>query len=443
MAEAIKLSIKDEKMQFEFSAKLKLKLYIAIGIGVVLFILGVVMLASGFEGILLAEHHEAGATHHGGEQAEAEHHGAAYHWTTRMWANLWLCAVYFTGISVIGVFFLAVNYVGWAGWSAMIKRVPEAFGYFLPIGFAVLFVVFLASGDQIFAWKGEHAAHDPILVGKSGYLNVPFYLIRMGIYFAAWFGLFMFLRSLSLKEDKVDNLKNYLANPTYYNKMVYFSAVFLFFFAITSSMAAWDWTMSIDAHWFSTMWGWYNFASWFVAGLATINLAVLFMKDSGYFKLVNRHHFHDLGKFMFAFSIFWTYITFCQFLLIYYAHLPEEAIYYDPRLFGTFRPLFFLNFFINFIFPFLALMAMNAKRSPMIMKVIAGAILFGHYIDFYLMIMPGAVGDHAGFGLVELGSVMTFASIFIYTVAYGLSKAPVIAKNHPFLKESVNFTQFA
>ncbi len=446
MAEGPKLTLADEKMQYEFTAKLKRQLLIAGGIGIVMLLLGCVLLAFGG-----GDAHGAGG--HGGEHSmvggggeEAGGHG--YHWTTRLWANLWLCAVYFNGIALVGVFFVAVNYVAWAGWSALIKRIPEAFGYFMMFTAPIIILVFFLSGDSLFHWKAAgitdptSANYDPIIAGKSGYLNLPFYTIRMIIYFAAWLGLFFFLRKLSLQEDQLTDYKGYLENPKIYNKMVYFSAVFIVIFAVTSSTAAWDWVMSIDTHWFSTMFGWYNFASWFVAGLATVTLAVIYLKEQGYLKLVGQHHLHDLGKFMFAFSIFWTYIWFSQFLLIYYAHLPEETIYFYPRLFGDYRGLFFLNIIINFAFPFLALMTKESKRTMIFLKIVAIAILIGHYFDFYLMIMPGTVESNAGFGLVEFGTLLIFISAFIYFFASNLSKVPLIAKNHPFIKESMHFTQF-
>ncbi|MDX2303010.1 MAG: quinol:cytochrome C oxidoreductase [Microscillaceae bacterium] len=437
MAEGHKISLADEKTQYEFTPALKNKLIIAGGVGLAMVVVGILlwMLGIGLGG-------EHGGTH-GESHALAGGGGEEFHWSKRLWANLWLCTVYFNGIALVGVFFVAVNYVAWAGWSALIKRVPEAFGYFLPFTGITLLALFFIAGGDLFHWTHADAvAHDPILKGKTPYLNTPFFLIRMLLYFVLWYGLFRFLRKLSLDEDKITDYKGYLKNPTIYNKMVYYSAVFVVVFAVTTSTSAWDWVMSIDAHWFSTMFGWYNFASIFVAGLATTTLAVVYLKEAGYFKLVSEHHLHDLGKFMFAFSIFWTYIWFSQFLLIYYAHIPEETIYFQPRLFGHYRGIFFLNIIINFAFPFLALMTKESKRTMSFLKIVAFAILIGHYLDFYMMIMPGTVGDHAGFGLVEFGCILIFASAFIYVFANSLSKAPLIAKNHPFIQESAHFTQF-
>ena len=206
-------------------------------------------------------------------------------------------------------------------------------------------------------------------------------------------------------------------------------------------MGAWDWVMSMDPHWFSTMFGWYMFASWHVTGWAVVALVVLLLKDQGYMKYVNENHLHDIGKFMFAFTIFWAYVWFEQFLLIYYAGFSEETIYFFERWNGhggIYRPFMVLMVFFCFVFPFLALMTRDAKRTSIFMKIASCGIIVGHYLDFFQMIMPGTVGPHGGFGLLEIGTIVVFASIFGLMVNTELSKASLVAPNHPFLEEALH-----
>jgi hypothetical protein len=187
------------------------------------------------------------------------------------------------------------------------------------------------------------------------------------------------------------------------------------------------------------MFGWYVFASWFVAGLATITLMVIWLREQGYLMQLNSSHLHDLGKYVFAFSIFWTYIWFSQFMLIYYANIPEESIYFVERLrSGQYAWVFYLNIFLNFIFPFLVLMTRDAKRHTIFLKIACSAVLIGHWMDFYLMITPATLGENGGFGLFEIGSAIAFAAAFIYVVLRALAKASVVARNHPMLEESLH-----
>jgi hypothetical protein len=468
------------------------RIFGAIGLGVILFIIGVVLLAMG-----VGQHHEAeqhserieyntkpAATEAGEDGSAASQIGdpmpnggsyaaphernvaqygnegyksdvpyeGAHHfsWIKRIYANLWLNAVFFAGIAIIGVFFVAIQYVAHAGWSANLIRVPMAFGSFLPWAFGAMFIVFLASyltHDSLFHWTHSNLYnefledgvtrnpdYDEIIAGKKGFLNIPFYLIRMVVFFAIWYVMFNLIKKASLRED-LDGGVNF------YKNNIKYSAIFLVFFAVTSSIAAWDWVMSIDPHWFSTLFGWYVFSSWWVSGLAVITLAVVLLKEKGYLSIVNHNHLHDLGKFMFAFSIFWTYLWFSQFLLIYYANIPEETIYFVERLRGyngQYTALVFINLFLNFFFPFLVLMTRDAKRQMIFLKIAASVIIVGHWLDFYLMIMPGTVGIFGGFGFVEFGTVLTFAGVFIYVVSKALAKAPLIAKNHPMLQESIH-----
>ncbi|WP_128545574.1 quinol:cytochrome C oxidoreductase [Larkinella soli] len=425
-------SIPSVEEQYEFTAESKRKLTIGIIAGVVLVGLGAFLAAKG-----IGSHEHVEAAHGGAQSAEGHH---AYKWTTRLWANVWLNSVYFTGAAVTGMFWLAYNYLAQAGWSAVFKRVPEALPAFLPVTGILMLITFFVAGHDLFHWT--HAElfdknspeYDPIIAGKRGFLNTPFFLIRLVIYFAAWYGLWRLLRNFSLREDLEGGTE-------YYEKSIKFGTAFLVIFAVTSSTSAWDFVMSMDTHWFSTMFGWYTLASWHVTGLAIITLVVVSLKEQGYLKAVNASHLHDLGKFMFAFSIFWAYVWFAQFMLIYYANLPEETIYYRERFTGhggIYQAPFFVNLFMCFFFPFLVLMTRDAKRTPIVLKIACWGIIIGHYFDFYENIMPAAVGEHGGFGPIEFGMILIFACAFIWSVSTQLTKGNLIPRNHPMLEESLH-----
>lgn len=416
--------------RFEFTAKTKKNLFVFILVGVVLAIGGILLMN-------LGGHEEAGA--HGGEHA--------FHWTKRLYVNIWINNVFFTGISIIGVTFFAIQYAAQAGWSVGIKRISMSFGAWLPIAGVLMLVSFLAFNHDIFHWT-HHSLYDmnspdydSIIDGKKAFFFWPltdhpstpvFYLARMVIFFGVWYLLFRKLRGLSTAEDADGGVEKWY-------ELRKWSAIFLVFFAVSSSMSAWDWVMSIDTHWFSTMFGWYVFASWWVSGLALTAFIAVLLKDKGYLKVVNANHIHDLGKFIFAFSIFWTYIWFSQFLLIYYAHIPEETIYFVERWKSDqYGSLFFLNLILNFFLPFLILMPREAKRHSRFIKVIAPIILVGHWLDFYLMIVPGTLKLNGGFGLLELGLMFVYAGAFVFVVLNQLSKAPLFGKYHPMLKESLH-----
>jgi len=396
-----------------------------IAIGAVMLIAGIIFMAVG------------GGAGHG------EGHGEAHDvvtWSQRLFVNLWLNNVYFTGISAIGVFIVAVHYVAYGGWYVLIKRIPEALAYYLPIGGIIMLLVFILGRHDIFHWTHEglyevgNPEYDPILAGKHGFLNFPFFLIRMIIYIGLWILFSRLLRRNSINED-------IHGGTTYYDKNIVLSGAFLVIYGITSSTSAWDWVMSVEPHWFSTMFGWYVFSSWFVAGLAATTLAVIILKQHDYLRMVNSNHLHDLGKFVFAFSIFWTYIWFAQFLLYWYANIPEEALYFIERLGGNeghFKWLFFVNLIVNFAFPFLVLMTRDAKRQMIMLKIVTIVVLVGHWLDFYMMMMPGTLRTDAGFGFIEFGTALVFLGLFLLAFTRGLSKASLVPVNHPFLEESVH-----
>ena len=404
--------------------------------GVVLLVVGILVQLMGWSA---AEHGEAAghaAAAHG--VAHEEGHSVLI---KRVIVSLWHSNLFFLGVSTVGTVFMAINYVAYAGWSVMVKRIAEALSAWVIPGGVIMLVVFLVGRQDIFHWthdgimdpKSEH--FDAVIKGKEGFLNMPFYVIRMVSYLVIW-GVFSWkLRQLSLAED--------LNGGTYwFHKSITASALFLVLYAVTSSMSAWDWIMSVDPHWFSTMFGWYVFASWWVSGIAAIALTAIFLKQNGYLRALNASHIHDLGKLMFGFSIFWTYVWFSQFMLIWYANLPEEAVYFNQRLGGfegRYTFMFFFNIAINFVFPFLGLMTRDAKRQMIIMKIVAIAILCGHWSDFYLMLMPATLRGDNGF-LIEIGIAAIFLGAFLILFTRRLASASLVPVNHPFFDESLHHT---
>lgn len=457
------------KEVFDFNAGLKKKLSIAFVVGLVLLLVGAMLpspshgeegehgegdhVEATHEG---AEHHDDANDHaeeshdegHGGAlEASGEGEGEASHgggWFKRFKIDFWINNVYFTGLAIIGLFFFAIQYAAQAGWSAYVIRVPLAMAHWIaPAGILMIAAYFLF-GHDIFHWTHSDlyevggAHYDSIIAGKQAFFFWPleggsfpiFFILRMVIFFGVWYLLFKKLKGLSLAEDE-------LGGDSYWFKMRRVSAVFLVIFAVSSSVAAWDWIMSIDTHWFSTMFGWYVFASWWVSGLALITLIIVLLKEAGYMQQVTSNHLHDLGKFIFAFSIFWTYIWFSQFLLIYYANIPEESVYFVERFLSDhYSPFFFANIVVNFFLPFLVLMTRDAKRLNVFLKIVCVIVLLGHWLDFYLMITPGTLGAEGAFGLTEIGMYLMFGSAFLFVVLGALSKFNLVPKNHPMLAEA-------
>lgn len=375
------------------------------------------------------------------EKAHQEHLEHVYHQlSNKPWAAVYVAALFFMLLTLGVLAFYAIQNVAQSGWSPILFRVMQGITAYLPIGAAIFFILLLLSAfhiNHLFVWMDKELLDptspkfDKLIANKSGYLNEYFWLARAAIFLIGW-NIYRFLsRKYCLaQDDATDN--------SFYKKNFKLSAGFLVFFIVTESIMSWDWIMSFDPHWYSTLFGWYVFASFFVTGITVICMITLYLKSRGFLEYVNTSHIHDLAKFMFGISIFWTYLWFSQFMLIWYSNIPEEVTYFVTRI-EQYNLPFFGMLAMNFIFPLLILINTDFKRITWILVMAGVVIISGHYIDFFNMIMPATVGDQWFIGAAELGAVSFFLGLFILVVFTALTKAPLVPKRNPFIEESKHF----
>ena len=327
------------------------------------------------------------------------------------------------------------------GWQQTFRRVPEAISTMVPIFGSITLVVLLyvafSGNHHIYHWLDTKSMEaDSVLKGKAGFLNVRFFAIWTVLAIGLWSLLGWRMRQLSNEAD--NGPMDHATGAAYIWRNTVRAALFTVWFALTvGSTVPWLWMMSLDAHWYSTMYSWYTFASSFVSGLSLIALWVIYMKNKGYLELTNQEHLHDLGKFMFAFSIFWTYLWFSQYMLIWYSNQPEETLYFKNRVQGAYKGIFFLNLIINFICPLLILMKRSAKRNYTLVTFMAILIIFGHWIDFYQMVIGSISKEEVTLSWIDFGVLSFFVGLMIFFVAKALASKPLVPKYHPFLKESI------
>ncbi|WP_317898558.1 quinol:cytochrome C oxidoreductase [Aurantibacillus circumpalustris] len=364
-----------------------------------------------------------------------------YH-NTRAWSNVFSGAFFFMALSLAAAFFLGLQYAAEAGWSTTIKRVIEAVTMYLPWGLSFMMLLFLLGQFQvhhIYHWMTPGIAdatsenYDKIIAGKMGYFGV-FWWVRTILYMIGWLWFTFKLRNNSIEADKLD----VDINNSYHWKNIKIGAWFMVLFAVTSSTASWDWVMSIDTHWFSTLFGWYIFSGMWISALTAITILVIWLKKEGYMEFVTESTIHDMGKWMFAISFLWTYLYFSQFMLIWYADIPEEVVYFTAR-WENYKALMWTVFFINFALPMVMLMSRDSKRNFFFLMFVGTIIFIGHYLDVIMIVMPGTVGHHwTGLSWMEFGCFFFFLGLFIYVVLNALAKVPLRVKNHPFIQESLH-----
>lgn len=407
---------------------------------------------------------------------------------TRFWSNWLHNSVFFMGIAFMGAFVLCAFTLAYAGWYVVFKRIWEAFALnMLP---ALIMMLVVIAGiwlhwHHLYHWADADAitvgsdTYDKVLDHKSSFLNPMWYTFGTIIFVGFWYFIARKYRQLSIREDNAGD--NYYEE---HKKTKFWAAVFLPVAGFSSAALIWQWVMSVDAHWYSTLFAWYSTASWFVAAMAVTLLLLTYLKGKGYYTQVTGEHLHDLGKYLFAISIFWTYLWFSQYMLIWYGNVGEETVYFYQR-YENYQVIFYANLAINFLVPFIILMRNDNKRKTGTLVFASIVVLFGHWLDFFLMIKPGtfltayeaaehrgghddhhgdATGTHGadhgnsaveghmedagldfgfvdGFtapGLLEIGVMLGFLALFIFLVLRHLSAAPLVPEKDPYLGESLH-----
>jgi hypothetical protein len=379
-------------------------------------------------------------------------HGTGGDSSTRFWAVLLQNSVYFLLVVNASMFFICVTTLAMGGWQVAMRRVPEAISSLVPILGSVTFIILLAiilgGRTDIYHWLDKDlyvegsSTFDKILFGKHGFLNPTFFIAWSAFSIGMWSLLGYKMRVLSLKTDK-EGPMDFATAKNWIDRNFTVASYFTVIFGLTvGSVTPWFWLMSIDPHWYSTMYSWYTFASTFVSGMSLVAIFVIYLKNRGELEYVTEEHLHDVGKFMFAFSVFWTYLWFDQYMLIWYSNQPEETKYFIDRIgtatkSGPYHGIFFFNLIVNFLAPLLILMRKNSKRNWTVVTFVGILIIFGHWVDFYQMIMPGVLGKNAELSFFEFGVPCLFIGLIMWGVGRYFTKNALVQKNHPFLKESM------
>lgn len=342
--------------------------------------------------------------------------------------------IYWGGISLTALFLVALQFLTRAGWMAAIRRVPEIISSFLPL-FILGLIPILLGGNILYDWFDHaKAASDHLLHKKQGYLNQTFFFIRIGLYAVVWMLMYRTIVGNSFKQDKSQTD----ITPT--KKNLKFAAPFILLYALTLTFFSFDVIMSLESRWFSTIFGLYSFAGHLVATFAFVSLIVMMLDNAGHLKgILSKEHYHDIGKFMFAFTVFFSYIAFSQYFIIWYGNLPEETFYFTKRINGGWEIFGWLSLALCFVVPFLALIRQDVKRDPKKLMIGAVIVLVAHYIDLCWIILP-VFSKTIRFGGLELGMWLLIGGIFLFWLSINFAKKNILAINDPFLHESLSYS---
>jgi len=354
---------------------------------------------------------------------------------TRASFNYLLSYTFLISIAVGALFLIALEYVTNADWSVPFRRIVEIFAGLIPF-LAILVIPLLFSMHDIYHWThAEVVAQDEILQGKEPYLNLPFFITRVFVILGIWYIFYFILSRNSLKQDSSGD-----QNLTTIN--IRLSAIFIPLFAVTISITAFDWLMSVDPHWFSTIFGVYYFSGTVIAVLAAVTIAAVYFKEHGYLhERITQDHLYSLGALMFVFVNFWAYIAFSQYMLIWYADLPEETLWFLQKWEGSWALFSIFLLIIHFVVPYILLLSQPAKMDPLRLKISAAVLLFAHFFDLYWMVMPEMPGLEKGYIFSWIDFVFPVAAIGLVMIVFNLKakKENLIPVGDPKLKRGLDF----
>ncbi len=339
--------------------------------------------------------------------------------------------MFWVSISLGALFFTLVHYLANAKWSVVIRRISEAIGSTFSI-LLILFLPILFGIHDLFHWSHEEVvAVDEILQSKEGYLNPTFFIIRSLGYFVIWIFLSLFLFKKSTNQD---------TNPQddFLKKVRKVAAPGMILFAFSITFASYDWLMSLDPHWYSTIFGAYYFSGSFLAFLSFMILIGKYFASRGILKdIITDEHYHDIGKFLFGFVIFWSYMAFSQYFIIWYANIPEETVWFLKRWEGSWVNMSLLLIFGHFVAPFILMITRWSKRNTFMLVLMAFWILFMRWVDLYWLIFPVHSESGVHLSWMDVTTLLGIGGIFVWFVLYQLTKNALIPIKDPELGTSL------
>lgn len=346
----------------------------------------------------------------------------------------WLVSfLFFLSLALGGLFFVLIQYASQGGWGVVLRRIGETIFSTIPV-MAVLFVPLAFGLRDLYSWAVPGAAeHDALLQWKAPFLNVPFFLLRAVLYFVVWSVIALMYYRASRGQDVT-------GDPGVSARLRRLAGPAIIVLGLTQTFASIDWIMSLTPHWYSTIFGVYFFAGSFVGFIALLSVVTVAMRSAGLLDtLISAEHLHDVGKFLFAFTAFWAYIAFSQFLLMWYANLPEETIWYKARLEGSWQTVSLLLMAGHFGAPFLYLMGRDVKRKGWTLALGGAWVLLMHYVDIYWQVMPTLHPEGIRPSVLDVAALLTIGGCFVVAAVWLLRRQALVPLRDPRLAESLAF----